>query len=343
MAGRDANRRSCLQPSKVLMMNVPELKTRKPTGRPAWPLVLLEGEEKAGKTYAALSLSADARVGRTFVIDAGEGSADGYATLGEFEIVEHDHTFNSIAAQLAAVRSVPCDPDRPNVLVIDTVSYLWQLLVDQAGQRARASKAGQRRLAADPDAEIPISMNLWADAKRRWRSMLDPLMTYPGIVVLIARGRPVAEVDPNGAPTGAMGWKVEAEKNLAYDATVWVRMTRPRTAQLLGARSLTLTVPEHRPLPLADFTLAGLLFDQLGLDPAQTAVRDYEPLAADAVAANDAKRQLIDHLTGHGCADPVATARACWHAAGYEDRAELTPAELTDLLAGAATAAEVAR
>ena len=324
-------------------MTVPHLKTRKPTGRPAWPLVLLEGEEKAGKTFAALTLSADARVGQTFVVDIGEGSADGYAPLGAFDIVEHDHTFASIAAQLAAVRAVPCDPDRPNVLVIDTVSCLWQLLVEQAGQRARASKAGQRRLAADPDAEVPIPMNLWADAKRRWRSVIDPLMTYPGIVILIARGRAVAEVDASGTPTGASGWKVEAEKNLAYDATVWVRMTRPRTAELVGARSLTLTMPAHRALPLPGFSLAGLLFDELGLDPADTARRDYQPPSADPVAANTAKHKLIEHLTGCGVTDPIDTARACWRDAGYDERTELTPSEFTVLLTTATTAVEVSR
>ena len=41
------------------------LRTRKPTGAVPWPCVLLEGEEKAGKTWALAELSGSERVGQT--------------------------------------------------------------------------------------------------------------------------------------------------------------------------------------------------------------------------------------------------------------------------------------
>lgn len=57
------------------------LKTRKPTGAVPWPLVLLEGEEKAGKSWALAELSASDKVGDTYWFDLGEGAADEYGAI----------------------------------------------------------------------------------------------------------------------------------------------------------------------------------------------------------------------------------------------------------------------
>ena len=68
------------------------LKTRKPTGAVPWPLVLIEGEEKAGKTWACAEFTASPKVGRCFWIDLGEGAADEYGAIpgADYEVVEHD-------------------------------------------------------------------------------------------------------------------------------------------------------------------------------------------------------------------------------------------------------------
>ena len=39
------------------------LKTRKPTGRVPWPCILLEGEEKSGKSWALAQFSTSDRIG----------------------------------------------------------------------------------------------------------------------------------------------------------------------------------------------------------------------------------------------------------------------------------------
>lgn len=71
------------------------LKTRQPTGKPSWPILLLAGREKAGKSWAAVAASASDLIGRTLYIGIGEDDPDEYALIpgASFEIVEHDGTY----------------------------------------------------------------------------------------------------------------------------------------------------------------------------------------------------------------------------------------------------------
>lgn len=203
------------------------LRTRPPSGRVAFPLLLLEGEEKAGKSVAAYRLSASPKVGRTFVFDLGEGTADEYGELGPYEIVEHNGTFTDLLEQMRAACAEPMVDGCPNVVVLDDATALWDLLKDWAGTRARNSRNGRKRLAEDPDAEVDVSMNLWNDAKDRWYAVVNLLRSWPGIGVLIARGKEVAKVQGGQPVAGETEWKVDAEKGTAFAASAWVRMTRP--------------------------------------------------------------------------------------------------------------------
>ena len=65
------------------------LKTRKPTGLPAWPILLIAGVEKAGKTYAAAAASSSDLIGRTLWVSIGEDDPDEYGAIpgARFEII----------------------------------------------------------------------------------------------------------------------------------------------------------------------------------------------------------------------------------------------------------------
>ena len=60
------------------------------------------------------------------------------------------------------------------------------------------------------------------------------LRSHPGMRVIAqqsgdfirARGKEVIEIGPDGKPTRNQGYKVEGQKHLPYDATIWVRMSR---------------------------------------------------------------------------------------------------------------------
>lgn len=304
-----------------------ELRTRQPSGQVAYPLVLLEGEEKAGKSVAAYKLSASPKVGRTFVFDLGEGTADEYAELGPYEIVEHNGTYSDLLAQLEAACAVPAT-DGPNVIVIDDASALWDLLKDWAGQRARRSEKSRRILASDPDAEIDVPMNLWNDAKDRWWGVINLLRSWPGIAVLIAKGKEVTKVE-NGQPTRETEWKVETEKGTAFAVSAWVRMTRPHTASLVAVRSLHVDLPRNGLRLPEDNPLEHLVFNVLGAGGDFAQSRRVAP--AIGVERAQAKAKLLDYLMRNGLDEVKAKkiAAELWAAAG--NPVELTPRQWADL------------
>jgi len=259
------------------------IKTRKPTGAVPWPLVLLEGAEKSGKSWACAELSASEKVGQTYWIDLNEGAADEYGAIpgSRYLVVEHDGTWNDIIGQVVEIRDEAARAaqagEPPVVLVIDSMTAEWELLKDWTTNRAKESRSNKARLARDPNAEINISTNFWNDANARHRRLMTILMTFPGIVVMTARGKEVAAMDAAGRPIeGSKDYKVEGQKTLAYDASVWVRLSREQPPIVVGARSVHAGIKPgvDKPEPMPDFTLERLIFDALKCDPTAANVRD---------------------------------------------------------------------
>ena len=249
----------------------PKLKTRRPTGIVPWPLVLIEGEEGSGKTYSAAQFSASERIGQMYWIDLAEGSADEYAAIpgADYLIIEHDGTYRDILEQIEAVhaeaRRAAEAGEPPVVLTIDSASALWRMLTNWTQERARRTRKNSKALAEDPDQAVDIPMNLWNDAVERWQRVMHLLQTLPGIALVLARGKQISAIDDNGNPiSGRKEWKVAGHKDLAFDATVWVRLRRDEEPQVIKARSLKLRVESRRPLRVADFTIESLVFDGLG-------------------------------------------------------------------------------
>src|SRR5579862_7189278 len=83
------------------------LRTRKPTGAVPWPVILLEGGEKAGKTTTLVQLSASPKVGRTAILFLGEPISDEYGAWpgARYEIILHDGTWPSIIGQVEEARA----------------------------------------------------------------------------------------------------------------------------------------------------------------------------------------------------------------------------------------------
>jgi hypothetical protein len=269
-------------------MAVSGLKTRKPSGRVPWPCILLEGEEKAGKSWALAQFSSSDRIGTLYWIDLNEGAGDEYGAIpgAKYELVDHD---GSYAQVLAAVQAVKAEARRaadagepPVVLGIDTGSAIWDGLKDWASERAAKSARNRELLKRDPNAEITISQNLWNDAGGRWRKLQTELLTFPGIVVVTARGKEVTEVDANGRPIeGQKTWSVQTHREFPYAASVWVRLRRGRRPLIVGARSVHVGIKPNDD-PAKEVTdkkaegrlLEWLVFDALKCDPGTAHVRD---------------------------------------------------------------------
>jgi hypothetical protein len=268
------------------------IRTRQPTGRVPWPLVLVEGPEKSGKSWAAAQLSASEKVGQTYWIDLGEGAADEYGAIpgARYLVVDHDGTWASIVGQVKAIHDeaarAAAAGEPPVVLVVDSMTAEWELLKDWAANRAKGSQANQRRLQQDPHAEIQVTFNLWNDATARHRRLMTLLMTFPGIVVMTARGKEVAAMDAAGRPVeGSKEYKVEGHKTLAFDASVWVRLSRDHAPLVVGARSVHAGIRPgvDKPQPMADFTLEKLVFEALRCGDGSRA-RQITPTQAGAEA-----------------------------------------------------------
>ena len=262
------------------------LKTRKPTGRAGWPKILVEGGDKAGKSWSLANLSASPKVGRTVVLVLGEDETrwDEYGKIPgtRFEIVEHDGRWASIIgavedakAEAAAARD---KGELPFVLGVDTMTAIWEGLKDWASMRARGSKKNRALLAADPDAEIDVTSNYWNDARGRHRILMRHLLTFPGIVVLLARGSEVTLFE-NGQPVAnRKTWSVEGERNLPFDVSAHIRLSRNARPQIVSASGIHCQIrpgidPPKR-LP-DDWSLESFIFDTLKLDAANAEVRGF--------------------------------------------------------------------
>lgn len=259
-------------------------RTRKPTGAVPWPLILLEGGEKSGKSFTSALLSTSEKVGTTYWLDLGEGAADEYGAIpgARYEVLVHDGSWANIIREVAEVKAEAARAaeagEPPVVLVVDSMTAEWDLLKDWAANRAKNSKANKAKLARDPHAEVTVSMNLWNDATARHRRLMTMLMTFPGIVIMTARGKEVASLDEGGRPVeGSKEYKVEGHKTLAFDASCWVRLYRDAPAIVVGARSVHAGIRPGRDEPKKlpeDWTLEWLIFEALQCDPRKAHARD---------------------------------------------------------------------
>lgn len=269
------------------------LKTVKPTGRTAWPRILLEGTEQSGKSWSVAELSASSKVGRTAVLVLGEDDSMwheyGLIPGSRFQIATHDGTWASIIeaakeargeAQAAVAAGEP-----PYVFCVDTMTAVWEGLKNWASNRARNSIAGRQLLEADPDAKVEVAPNYWNDANDRHGQLLGILRTIPGIVILIARGGEVTLFE-NGQPAkgSKVTWGVQAQKTLPFSVTAHVRLSNEARPLLISSKGVNNPIrpgidPPRR-LP-DDWTLESVIFGTLGLNPAKAAVGGFTEMRPD--------------------------------------------------------------
>lgn len=255
-------------------------RTRKPTGKASWPLVLLAGREKCGKSYTASAFSASDLIDRTFYIEIGEGSADQYGAIkgARYEIVEHDGSWADILDAVEWAASQPTPNGKPHCIVLDSMSELWGLLADEQESVARGRGKGT------------ITMDQWNAAKKRWRKVIDAARKNRGPVIFTARYNEVT-VMRNGKPTTDKEWKVDAEKNLAYEVDAIITWKVPREPYINGVRTVAFDVPPNgfAPRDPANFDL-DKFFRSLNIDDGSERV--YIPRKEDENAYEPAPEAL---------------------------------------------------
>lgn len=285
--------------------------TRKPTGKVPWPLVLLEGDEKSGKTWRVAQFTGSPNVGRCWWIDFAEGSGDEYINVpgASFEIIPHDGTFRDIYKAVEEAyddaRKDQTAGKKPAVLVLDGFNAEWDLLKTMAHHRARSSRKARAILAKDPNAVIDVSPNYWNEVGGMHGQLMGKLLTFPGIVLVTCRGKEVAKFeDGQPATNGQKDWRVEGHRSLGFDANAWVRVLRNGPAVLEAVRSVKHGL-EHGggPMRLPDkWDLEWLIFEHLGCTPANTETRGLVSLktemspgeiAAEAIRSSTSSARIL--------------------------------------------------
>jgi hypothetical protein len=273
----------------------PEFVTRQPTGLPSWPIGLVAGVEKSGKTWKLVEASSSKLINRTFWIGVGEDDPDEYGILpgARFEIVQHDGTYRGILnALIGAAAQEPGSNGEPNLIVLDSITRLWTLLCDsiQETQNERWAKKNQGKQI--PDDGIRPTIDLWNLAKDRWGHCIDVLRKHQGPSLVTARLELISVME-DGQPTKEKWWKAGGEKNLVYEAGFIVQMRASfpeHDDHLSGVKSARYNHPvdsHGKAVPVAlpeDWTVESL-WERLGLKEASSP-RQHAHTVPQSEAAN---------------------------------------------------------
>ncbi len=284
-----------------------QIRYRVATGKVGHPFILLEGEEGSGKSYAIVALAHSPRVGDAYFIEVGEKKLDEYGD-DKVRLIEHDGSYHEIVEQVEAVSlaaQAAIDAGAPPVvLCIDSATPLWEGLCDWVNQRARSTDKAKEILRRDPSADITVGRALWNDANARWARLIKFLRTFPGIVVVTARGKVISATDPNtGQPfrDGRKDYAVQSNKALPFDVDVWVRMTRDDDPQVIKSNNRNMPIKyeknkrtfreensEDLRIPRGADLLDHLIFDRMKYDPANASDPDqYRQFTAGGLTEDE--------------------------------------------------------
>jgi hypothetical protein len=284
------------------------LRTVKPTGRTAWPRILLEGTQHSGKSWSVAELSASPKVGRTVVLVLGEDASmwNEYGGIAgaRFELAVHDGTWASlidIAKDARAEAQAAVDAgELPFVLCIDQMTAVWDGLKNWTSHRAANSAAGRKVLETDPDAKIDIPTNYWNDTNDRHGELMTVLLTFPGIVIMVARGGEVMLFEDGKPAKGKKTtWSVQVQKGVPSAATAHLRLSNDARPLLVSKKGVHDPIRPGIDPPrrlLDDWSLESVIFGTLGLNASSAAVGGYTEMQQD-MTPEQVRDEAVDPWT----------------------------------------------
>src|SRR5262245_48141324 len=193
---------------------------QKPQPLKAAVKIALYGPAGAGKTFTALLLAeglARHTGKRIALVDTEQGSAfygqdvpqrSVHPTAFDFDVLHS----RSITEVLAAVRSL--DPAKHGVLVVDSITHLWDAC--KAAYAGRLNRNGA------------IPFQAWTAIKKPYRELMHFLLATPLHVIICGRqGVDYGEDEATGE-LAALGYKMRAEGETAYEPDLLLRLEQHR-------------------------------------------------------------------------------------------------------------------
>lgn len=257
-----------------------QFQTRKPTGKPGFPMILLAGVEGSGKTWAAAQATGMDMIDRAFFIEVGESMADEYGAIpgARFEIVQHDGTIGQILSAVTWAAQQPATEGKVNMLIVDSISIIWEMIKDglQHTANERAAHKARRYNKPMPKEDVQINMDLWNRGADLWSKLMTQCRNFPGPVVVTARLNNVVLMDDKGQPSKERDWKIEGHKSAPYSAQVVVQAREPRVWTLTKVATTSEMVQSQIGKVIPDFTVEMLLVG-MGVDVNAQASTYVEP------------------------------------------------------------------
>jgi AAA domain len=289
---------------------------QKPQALKAALKMALYGPAGSGKTFTALLVSeglARHTGKRIAFCDTEYGTAFYGQEVAQRAVHPQAFDFDvlytkSITEVLDAVRKL--DPATHGVLVIDSISHLWDAC--RNAFKGRLTKAGT------------IPLHAWTTIKKPYKELMHLLLSSPLHVLICGRqGNDFAEDDESGEMKN-LGYKMRAEGETAYEPDVLVRLEAHKATKKALAIPVA-HIEKDRTGVLAGQSIPSPTFDSLA-----------RPLLG-LLGTMQAAMQSDDEI---GVQDAEALARQEWE--GRRRSAELT-GEYTERFALAETVVELQR
>lgn len=274
-------------------------RTTRPTGEIPYPCTIIAGGKGTGKTYQIALASASQLVDRTFLLTIGEEEPDAFASLEgqRFEKVEHDGTFLDVLAAIRELKTEPRTDDRPHFLGVDSMTAIYNLLLDSAqmsaNRRAQAQALARRQSA--PVDNVELKNEDWSAMRRDWNTLLNEIRTWDGPTAMTARLEEQV-ISVNGVATSERAWRMRADPNFAYEVSDVIEMARRGEYTLTKQNDPDARFAGVRPWP--NFTLDALWRDR-GLGSRQFVQRKIDYARLDpSLLADGTGRDWVAELAG---------------------------------------------
>jgi hypothetical protein len=275
------------------------LRTSKPQPAQPYPFLVVAGTPSAGKTYTLLEAARSDLIGRTFVLTLGEERPDAFREIAgdDFEMIDHDGTYDDMLGQIREVKAEPMVDGKPNYLAFDGGTALHTLIRSQSQAIAnrRAVTAAARHRSPIPVGDVKLTGDLWDMIRDQWATIIHELRTMPGPTAMSVRLEEKT-VSIDGVETAEKVWRMRAGENLQYDATAIIEMSRRGDYVLTKQNTPGSGFMGNRPWP--DFTLDAF-WRSVGLGTKEFGVRRFETPRLDPSLTTDTTgRDWLTELAG---------------------------------------------